>query len=161
MPPKERKNRFKNKCLECSPNVEMDFDYKSKHNANFHNELLKKRKHIRFEMVGAPKNPFEAAARKKVRDTEKRDEGSNQDKKEEKEQSLADPDRDNEPDSRSPTKKRCIAADTCILTKKRTRIEGDKVQHNVEFSATIGIPISSEDDRTSSQPRVTSKVSLL
>ena len=49
----------------------MDFDYKSKQNANFHNELLYKRKHIRFEMVGAPKNPVEAAARKKVRDTEK------------------------------------------------------------------------------------------
>ena len=62
MPPKERKNRFKSKCLECSPNVEMDFDYKSKHNANFHNDLLKKCKQIRFEMVGAPKNPFEAAA---------------------------------------------------------------------------------------------------
>ena len=118
MPPKERKNRFKIKCLECSPNVEMDFDYKSKHNANFHTELLRKRKHICFEMGNAPKSPFEAAARKKVRNTEKRDKESNQVKKEEKELSLADPNRDNEPDSRSPTKKRCIAADTCILTKK-------------------------------------------
>ena len=95
-----------------------------------------------------------------MRDTEKRDKGSNQDKKEEKEQSLADPDRDNEPNSRSPMKKQCIAADTCILTKKRTIIEGGKVL-NVEVSATIGIPISSEDDRTSSQLRAISKLSLL
>ena len=38
------------------------FDYKSKQNSHFHNELLKKREHIRFKMVGIPENPSEAAA---------------------------------------------------------------------------------------------------
>ena len=38
MPPKERTNRFKIRCLEC--NVEMDFDYKTKHNLKFHKHLL-------------------------------------------------------------------------------------------------------------------------
>ena len=74
MPPKGRKNRFKIRCLECSPNVEIDFDHKSKHNSRFHNDLLKTRKHARFEMVGAPKNPFEAAARKKSNNTDEGEE---------------------------------------------------------------------------------------
>ena len=69
MPPKGRKNRFKIRCLECNPNVEVDFDHRNKHNSRFHNDLLKTRKHVRFEMVGAPKNPFEAAARKKSNNT--------------------------------------------------------------------------------------------
>lgn len=62
MPPKERKNRYKIKCLECG--VEMDFDHKKKHNSRKHQNLLKQRKVIRYEVVGAPKNPFEAASRK-------------------------------------------------------------------------------------------------
>ena len=52
MPPKERKNRYKIQCLEC--NVEMDFDYKKKHNLKFHQDLLKQRKSIRYNVVGAP-----------------------------------------------------------------------------------------------------------
>ena len=62
MPPKELKNRLKIRCLEC--NVEMDFDYKNKHNLKFHQVLLRHRKSIRYNVVGAPKNPFEAAAGK-------------------------------------------------------------------------------------------------
>ena len=42
MPPEERKNRYKIRCLEC--NVEMDFDYKKKHNLKFHQDLLRQRK---------------------------------------------------------------------------------------------------------------------
>ena len=60
MPPKERKNRYKIRCLEC--NVEMDFDYKKKHNLKFHQDLLRQRKSIRYNVVSAPKNPFEASA---------------------------------------------------------------------------------------------------
>ena len=55
MPPKERKNRYKIRCLEC--NVEMDFDYKNKHNLKFHQVLLRQRKSIYYNVVGAPKNP--------------------------------------------------------------------------------------------------------
>ena len=62
MPPKERKNRYKIRCLEC--NVEMHFDYKNKHNLKFHQDLLRQRKSIRYNVVGAQKNPFEAAAGK-------------------------------------------------------------------------------------------------
>ena len=62
MTPKERKNRFKIRCLEC--NVEMDFDYKTKHNLKYHQLLLNKRKIIPFSVFGAPKNPFEAATGK-------------------------------------------------------------------------------------------------
>ena len=62
MPPKERKNRYKIRCLEC--NVEMDFDYKKKHNLKFHQDLLRQRKSIRYNVVGAPKNPFEVSAGK-------------------------------------------------------------------------------------------------
>ena len=65
MPPKERKNRYKIRCLEC--NVEMDFDYKNKHNLKFHNDLLRQRKSIRYNVVGAPKNPFEAAVGKSLK----------------------------------------------------------------------------------------------
>ena len=39
----------------------MDFDHRSKHSAKFHQDLFKKRKHIRCEVVGAPKTPFVAA----------------------------------------------------------------------------------------------------
>ena len=69
MPPK-RKNRYKIRCLEC--NTEMDFDYKNKHDAKFHQALLKKRKSIRYTVVGAPKNPFEAtrASSSKCSETE-------------------------------------------------------------------------------------------
>ena len=62
MPPKERKNRFKIRCLEC--NVEMDFDYKNKHNLKFHQDSLRQRKSIRNNVVGAPKKSFEAAVGK-------------------------------------------------------------------------------------------------
>ena len=58
MPPKESKNWYKIRCLEC--NVEMDFDYKKKHNLNFHKDLLRERKSIRYNVVGAQKKPFEA-----------------------------------------------------------------------------------------------------
>ena len=56
---KPRKNRYKIRCLER--NVEMDFDYKKKHNLKFHQDLLAQRKSIRYCVVGAPKNSFEAA----------------------------------------------------------------------------------------------------
>ena len=62
MPPKERTNRLKIRCLEC--NVEMDFEYKTKHNLKFHKHLLNKRKIIPYSVVGAPKNPFEVATGK-------------------------------------------------------------------------------------------------
>ena len=62
MPPKERKTRYKIRCLAC--NVEMDFDYKKKDNLKFHQDLLRQRKSIRYNVVGARKNPFEAAAGK-------------------------------------------------------------------------------------------------
>ena len=42
----------------------MDFYYKKKHNFMFHQDLLRQRKSIRYNVVGAPKNPFEAAAGK-------------------------------------------------------------------------------------------------
>ena len=42
----------------------MDFDYKKKHNLKFHQDLLRQRKSIRYNVVGAPKNPFEASASK-------------------------------------------------------------------------------------------------
>ena len=61
-PPKERKNRYKIRCLEC--NIEIYFDYKKKHNLKFHHDLLRQRKSIRYNVVSAPKNPFEAAAGK-------------------------------------------------------------------------------------------------
>ena len=57
MPPKDRSNRFKIRCLEC--NVEMDFDYNTKHNLKFHKHLLNKRNIIPYSVVSAPKNPFE------------------------------------------------------------------------------------------------------
>lgn len=63
MPPKDRKNRFKIKCLICTPNVEMTFEHRSKHNLRFHQEMVKRRKHIRYEVVGAPIKPFVATAR--------------------------------------------------------------------------------------------------
>lgn len=47
--------RSAKKCLEC--NAEMDFDYKKKHNLKFHQDLLRQRKSIRYNVVGAPKNP--------------------------------------------------------------------------------------------------------
>ena len=40
----------------------MDFDYKKNHNLKFHQDLLRQRKSIRYNVVGAPKNPFEASA---------------------------------------------------------------------------------------------------
>jgi hypothetical protein len=43
----------------------MDFDYRSKHNSRFHQDMIKRRKHIRYEVVGAPRNPFDAAAARK------------------------------------------------------------------------------------------------
>ena len=64
MPPKQRKNRYKIRCLECKPNVEMNFDYKNRHNSRFHRDLLEKRKKITYEVVGAPKNPFVATKKK-------------------------------------------------------------------------------------------------
>ena len=42
----------------------MHFDYKNKHNLKFHQDLLRQRKSIRYNVVGAQKNPFEAAAGK-------------------------------------------------------------------------------------------------
>ena len=42
----------------------MDFDYKNKHNLKFHNDWLRQRNSIRYNVVGAPKNPFETAAGK-------------------------------------------------------------------------------------------------
>ena len=39
-------------------------NYKNKHNLKFHQHLLRQRKSIRYNVVGAPKNPFEAAAGK-------------------------------------------------------------------------------------------------
>ena len=42
----------------------MDFDYKKKHNLKFYQDLLRQSKSIRYNVVGAPKNPFEAAAGK-------------------------------------------------------------------------------------------------
>ena len=42
----------------------MDFDYKKKHNLKFHQDLLRQRKSIRYNVVGAPKNPFEVSAGK-------------------------------------------------------------------------------------------------
>jgi hypothetical protein len=63
MPPKDRKNRHKIKCLVCTPNVEMAFDHRSKHNLRFHQDMIKRRQYIRYQVVGAPRNPFEAAAR--------------------------------------------------------------------------------------------------
>ena len=42
----------------------MDFDYKKKHNLKFHQDLLRQHKSIRYNVVGAPKNPFEAATGK-------------------------------------------------------------------------------------------------
>ncbi|CAB4025124.1 Hypothetical predicted protein [Paramuricea clavata] len=47
----------------------MDFDHRSKHNSRFHQDMLNSRKHIRYEVVGAPRNPFEAAA-KRTREAE-------------------------------------------------------------------------------------------
>ena len=58
--------RYKIKCLICTPNVEMDFDHRSKHNLRFHQDMVKRCKHIRYEVVGAPRNPLEAAARRTV-----------------------------------------------------------------------------------------------
>ena len=42
----------------------MHFDYKNKHNLKFHQDLLRQCKSIRYNVVGAAKNPFEAAAGK-------------------------------------------------------------------------------------------------
>ena len=48
--------------LKCS---EMDFDYKNqKHKLKFHQDLLRQRKSIRYNVVDAPNNPFEAAVGK-------------------------------------------------------------------------------------------------
>ena len=44
----------------------MDFDHRSKHNLRFHQDMVKRCKHIRYEVVGAPRNPLEAAARRTV-----------------------------------------------------------------------------------------------
>ena len=44
----------------------MDFDYK-KHNLKFHQDLLRQRKSIRYNVLGAPKNPFEAAVGKSLK----------------------------------------------------------------------------------------------
>ena len=63
MPPKGRKNRYKIKCLACTPNVEMAFDHRSKHNLYFHQDMVNGRQHIRCQLVAGPRNPFEAAAR--------------------------------------------------------------------------------------------------
>jgi hypothetical protein len=41
----------------------MAFDHRSKHNLRFHQDMVKRRQHIRYQVVGAPRNPFEAAAR--------------------------------------------------------------------------------------------------
>ena len=53
--------------VEC--NVEMDFDCKNKHNLKFHQDLLRQRKSIRYNVVGAPNNSFEAAAGKSLSKT--------------------------------------------------------------------------------------------
>ena len=38
--------------------------YKNKHNLKFHQDFLRQRKSIHYNVVGAQKNPFEAAAGK-------------------------------------------------------------------------------------------------
>ena len=63
MAPQKRTNRYKIKCLEC--NREMDMDYKNRHNVKFHKAIIAQHRTIRYEVVSAPKNPFEAAASKK------------------------------------------------------------------------------------------------
>ena len=45
----------------------MNFDYKKMHNLKFHQVLLRQRKSIRYNVVGAPKNPFETAAGKSLK----------------------------------------------------------------------------------------------
>lgn len=66
MPPKGRTNRYKIGCLACTPKIEMAFDHRNKHNLRFHQDMIKKREHIRYQVVGAPRNPFEAASQNTV-----------------------------------------------------------------------------------------------
>ena len=47
-------------------NAEMALDHRNKHNLCFHQDMIKKRKHIRYQVVGAPRNPFEAASHNTV-----------------------------------------------------------------------------------------------
>ena len=44
----------------------MAFDHRNKHNLHFHQDMIKKCKHIRYQVVGAPRNPFEAASQNTV-----------------------------------------------------------------------------------------------
>ena len=49
----------------------MDFNLRSKHGSKLREDLLKKCKHIRYEVVGAPENPFVAARKiQKLAETE-------------------------------------------------------------------------------------------
>jgi len=68
MGPKKDANRFKITCLECG--VEMNNDYRTKHNRLFHAKILKQHKVIRWETLNAPKNPFEARPAKVPRTDE-------------------------------------------------------------------------------------------
>ena len=58
MPPKERTDCYKIRCLEC--NVLMDFDHRKKRNLKCHQDLLKKRKATRYNVISSPRNPLEA-----------------------------------------------------------------------------------------------------
>ena len=58
------KKRFKITCLECG--VDMDHDYRIKHNRLFHASILKEHKVIRYQTLNAPKDPFAAARPAKV-----------------------------------------------------------------------------------------------
>ena len=44
----------------------MAFDHRNKHNLRFYQDMIKKRKHIRYQVVGAPRNPFEAVSQNTV-----------------------------------------------------------------------------------------------
>ena len=68
MGPKKSANRFKITCLECG--VEMNNDYRLKHNRLFHAQMVKQHKLIRWETLNAPKNPFEVRPAKVPRTDE-------------------------------------------------------------------------------------------
>ena len=59
-----KRQRFKITCLEC--NVDMDSDYRSRHNRLFHAKMLKEHKVIRWQTLDAPKDPFAAARPAKI-----------------------------------------------------------------------------------------------
>eukprot|EP00795_Rhopilema_esculentum_P002686 gene2686-894_t len=97
-------------------------------------------------MVGAPKNPFEAAARKKSNNTDEGEETLNDSEKQGTEQALSDV--NEEARSNFSTKMRRQEVDIKIMTEKRPRIDEDKCE--IDSSAVITMSLSYDDDSDSS-----------